>query len=93
MIKSFKDKETQRLFMGRKSKAVSGEAVRRAQRKLAQLDQVESLEELRRPPGNRLHKLSGEREDKWAISINDQYRICFRFEDGHAYDVEATDYH
>lgn len=93
MIKSFKDKETQRLFMGRKSKAVSGEAVRRAQRKLAQLDSVGSLEELRTPPGNKLHKLSGDREGQWAISINDQYRICFRFEDGHAYDVEATDYH
>jgi len=93
MIKSFKDKETQRLFMGRKSKAVSGEAVRRAQRKLAQLDSVSSLEELSTPPGNRLHKLGGDREGQWTISINDQYRICFRFEDGHAYDVEVTDYH
>lgn len=79
--------------MGRRSKAVSGQAVRRAQRKLAQLDQVESVEELRIPPGNRLHKLSGDREGQWAISINDQYRICFRFEDGDAYDVEVTDYH
>lgn len=79
--------------MGRKSKAVSGEAVRRAQRKLAQLDQVERVEELRLPPGNKLHKLGGERQGQWAIRVNDQYRICFRFEDGHAYDVEATDYH
>ncbi len=79
--------------MGRKSKAVSGQAVRRTQLKLAQLDQVESVEELRMPPGNRLHKLSGDREGQWAISVNDQYRICFRFEDGDAYDVEATDYH
>lgn len=79
--------------MGRKSKAVSGQAVRRAQRKLAQLDRVESVEKLRVPPGNRLHKLSGDREGQWAININDQYRICFRFEDGDAYDVEATDYH
>lgn len=67
--------------------------MRKAQLKLAQLDQVESVEELRIPPGNRLHKLSGDREIQWAISINDQYRICFRFEDGDAYDVEATDYH
>ncbi len=79
--------------MGRKSRAVSGEAVRRAQLKLAQLDQVESVEELRTPPGNRLHKLSGDREGQWAISVSDQYRICFRFEDGHAHDIEAADYH
>lgn len=93
MIKSFRDKETQKLFMGRKSKAVSGQAVRRAQLKLAQLDNVETVQELMVPPGNKLHKLSGEREGQWAISINGQYRICFRFEDGDAYDVEATDYH
>lgn len=93
MIKSFKDKETQKLFMGRRSRAVSGSAVRRARIKLAQLDQVESVEELKVPPGNRLHKLSGNREGQWAISVNDQYRICFRFENGDAYDVEATDYH
>ena len=93
MIKSFRDKETQRLFMGRKSKAVSGQAARRAMLKLTQLDKVESVEELKVPPGNRLHKLGGDREGQWAISVNDQYRICFRFEDGDAYDVEATDYH
>ncbi len=93
MIRSFKDKETQRLFMGRRSKAVSGQAVRRAQLKLAQLDGVGSLDELRTPPGNRLHKLGGDREGQWAIWIDKQYRICFRFEGGDAYDVEATDYH
>ncbi len=79
--------------MGRKQKAVSAQAARRAQIKLAQLDQVESVEELKVPPGNRLHKLGGDREGQWAISIDKQYRICFRFEDGDAYDVEATDYH
>ena len=93
MIRSFKDKETQKLFMGRRSRAVSGQAVRRAQLKLAQLDQVESVEELKIPPGNRLLTLGGDREGQWAIRINDQYRICFRFEEGDAYDVEATDYH
>jgi proteic killer suppression protein len=93
VIRSFKDKETQKLFMGRRSKAVSGQAVRRAQVKLAQLDQVESVEELEVPPGKRLHALGGDREGQWAIRINDQYRICFRFESGDAYDVEATDYH
>ncbi len=79
--------------MGRKSKAVSGEAARRARLKLAQIELVESVEELKAPPSNRLHKLGGKRKDQWAISVNDQYRICFRFEDGHAHDVEATDYH
>ena len=79
MIRSFKDKETQKLFMGRRSRAVSEQAVRRAQLKLAQLDQVDSVEELKIPPGNRLHALGGDREGQWAIRINDQYRICFRF--------------
>lgn len=67
--------------------------MRRAQLKLVQLDQVESVEELKIPPGNRLHALGGDREGQWAIRINDQYRICFRFENGDAYNVEATDYH
>ncbi len=95
MIKSFKDKETQKLFMGRKQKAVSQDVERRAQVKLTQLNEVESVEEMATPPGNRLRKLSGDREDQWAVRINDQYRILFRFdvEAGDAYDVEATDYH
>ena len=93
MIKSFEDKETQKLFAGRGSRAVSGPAVRRARIKLELLDGVESVEELRVPPGNRLHKLGGDREGQWAIRVNDQYRICFRFENGDAYDVEVTDYH
>lgn len=93
MIKSFKDRETQKLFMGRKSRAVSQQSQRRALRKLEQLDSVDSVEEMAIPPSNRLHKLSGDREGQWAVSIDKQYRICFRFEDGHAYDVEATDYH
>lgn len=79
--------------MGRKSKAVAGDAVRRARLKLEQLDAVESIEEMGMPPGNRLHKLGGDREGQWAVSVNDRYRICFRFGDGDAYDVEATDYH
>jgi proteic killer suppression protein len=54
---------------------------------------VESVEELATPPGNRLHKLGGSRSGQWAISVDEQYRICFRFEAGDAYEVEATDYH
>ncbi len=79
--------------MGRRQKAVSKQAERRAQIKLAQLDQAQSVDELRTPPGNRLHKLGGDREGQWAISIDKQYRICFRFEGSDAYEVEATDYH
>lgn len=95
VIKSFKDKETQRLFTGRKSKAVSAQARERAISKLAQLDQAKSVEEMRVPPGNKLHKLGGDREGQWAVWIDQQYRICFRFDDeaGDAYDVEAADYH
>ncbi len=93
VIKSFGDKETQRLFEGRRSRAVSEQARRRAQVKLALLDRAGSVEELERPPGNRLHKLGGDREGQWSINIDGQYRICFRFEESDAYEVEATDYH
>ena len=63
--------------------------------KLAQLEQAKSVEELKVPPGNRLHKLGGDREGYWAISVDEQYRILFRFDEGagDAYGVEATDYH
>lgn len=79
--------------MGRKSKAVSGQATRKAKRKLEQLDLASDVRELEIPPSNHLHKLGGKREGQWAINVDNQYRICFRFEDGDAYDVEATDYH
>lgn len=79
--------------MGRKSKAVSQQAARKAVQKLTQLDGAEKVEDMATPPGNHLHALSGKREGHWAVNVNEQYRICFRFEDGHAYDVEATDYH
>lgn len=93
MIKGFRDKETQKLFRGRKSKAVSQQAARKAMQKLAQLNRVSSAEEMGSPPSNKLHKLSGNREGQWSVNVDKQYRICFRFEDGNAYDVEAVDYH
>ncbi len=93
MIKSFGDKETQKLFMGRRSGAVSARAARRAVRKLEQLDAAERVEDMAAPPGNRLHKLGGDREGQWAVRVDERYRICFRFEDGQAYEVQATDYH
>ena len=93
MIKSFADKETKKLFEGGKSKAVPPEARERAESKLAVLDAAKNLEDLKVPPSNRLHKLSGDRQGQWSISTNMQYRICFVFKDGDAYDVEITDYH
>ena len=64
-----------------------------AERKLQMLDSANTIEDLRSPPGNRLEKLSGDRAGQWNIRINNQWRVCFRFEDGHAYDVEIVDYH
>lgn len=78
--------------MGRRAKKIPTEIVERATTKLVVLDQAETLGELRRPPSNRLHKLSGEREGQWAIRINSQWRVCFEFDDeaGDAYAVEIS---
>jgi len=57
------------------------------------LDSANTIEDLRSPPGNRLEKLSGDRAGHWSIRINSQWRVCFRFDSGHAYDVEIVDYH
>lgn len=67
--------------------------VRRAVRKLEYVDHATSLNDLRTPPSNRLHALKGDRQGQYAISITDQWRICFRFVDGDAFDVEIADYH
>ena len=93
MIKSFADRRTQRLFITGKSKWLSPEVLKRAVRKLDYIHDATQLEDLRVPPGNRLHALKGDRKGQYAISINDQWRICFRFIEGHAYDVEICDYH
>jgi toxin HigB-1 len=90
IIKSFRDKDTARVFAGRGAKKIPAEIVERAQAKLAILDGVESLGELRQPPSNTLHKLSGDRTGQWAIRINAEWRICFQFND-EAGDVEALE--
>ena len=91
MMKSFADRETERLFRGRRSRAVP--VRERALAKLLVLDAATDIEELRVPPGNRLERLRGDRAGQWSIRINQQYRVCFSFEGGDAYDVEVVDYH
>ncbi len=93
MIKSFRDKQTERIFSRRFSRRFPQNLHRVAWRKLAILDAVEQLDDLYVPPGNRLEKLSGDRTGEYSIRINDQWRICFRWRDGNAHDVEITDYH
>lgn len=75
------------------SKRLAPDLLRRAVRRLEYIDLATCLDDLKAPPSNRLHSLKGDREGQFAISINDQWRICFRFRDGDAYEVEITDYH
>jgi toxin HigB-1 len=93
VIKSFADKETEKLFRGRKSKAVPTELRERALSKLLVLNAATNVEDLRAPPGNRLEKLRGDREGQWSIRVNRQYRVCFSWIGADAHDVEITDYH
>jgi proteic killer suppression protein len=80
-------------FITGKSKRLHPDLLRRAVRRLEYIDLATSLDDLKVPPSNRLHALKGRREGEYSISINDQWRICFRFIEGDAYDVEITDYH
>lgn len=92
MILGFADRDTERLF--RLERVQRLHAVERAAlRKLAMLDAAIRVEDLRAPPGNRLEALKGDRAGQWSIRVNDQWRICFRWRDGNASDVELTDYH
>ena len=92
MIRSFRCKDTERLAAGfRVRRFIAIERV--AQRKLAQLNAAATLDFLRVPPGNRLEALRGDRAGFYSIRINDQWRLCFRYENGNAYDAEIVDYH
>ncbi len=93
MIKTFADRHTQELYEEGRSRRFPPEIWRRAVLKLEYLDLATRLEDLRVPPSNRLHQLGKDRRGQFSISVNDQWRICFRFLDGDAYDVELTDYH
>ena len=93
MIKTFADSDTRLLFEDGESKKLPANLIRRALRKLEYIDNAEDILVLRLPPGNRLHALKGDRKGQFAISINDQWCICFRFETEGVYDVEICDYH
>jgi len=92
MIRSFRDRGTERLFEGQCP--ARWRAIRAAaERKLQMLDSAAEVADLRSPPGNRLEKLAGNRKGQYSIRINDQWRICFRWVEGGAWDVEIVDYH
>lgn len=97
MIQSFRDKGTESVFDGADTRAARKCCPRSlwaiARRKLDQINRVGEVGELSVPPGNRLERLRGDRKNQYSIRINQQYRICFEWEDGHAFEVEIADYH
>lgn len=93
MIKTFASKETERLFQREASRALPTDIQHKARQKLEILDAAEKLNDLRVPLGNRLEKMSGNREGQYSIRNNQQWRICFRWKNGDCYDVEIIDYH
>jgi proteic killer suppression protein len=93
MIRSFKSRETEKLFQREVSRKLPSTIQAVALRKLRMLDAATILDDLRIPPANRLGALSGKRKGQHSIRINDQWRICFVWKDGNAYDVEIVDYH
>ena len=93
MIRSFADSQTERLFQRQRVRRFPANLQRLALRRLLYLDGAERLDDLRLPPGNRLEKLRGDRAGQYSIRINDQWRVCFRWRDGDAHNVEITDYH
>lgn len=92
MIASFKDDEAQKIYNTGRSKRY-GNLARVAARRLGAIDFAETLEDLRDPPGNRLEALKGDRKGQYSIRINDRYRVCFRWQNNKAWDVEIADYH
>jgi proteic killer suppression protein len=93
VIKSFRDRNAERLFDRRPTRRFGAEVQKVALRKLRMLDAATRLDDLRVPPGNRLEQLRGDRSGQHSIRINDRWRICFRWHGGDAYDVEIVDYH
>ena len=93
MIQSFADRETEQIWRGERSRKLPGDIQGIALRKLRLLHAARVLQDLRVPPGNRLEALKGNRTGQWSIRINDQWRICFRWDEAGPHDVEIVDYH
>ena len=93
MIKTFKCKKTEKLFNDERGTAIPNQIMKRARAKLLIIDAATNVSDLRVPPGNRLEKLSAIRSGQYSIRINDQYRVCFVFRNGDAFQVEIVDYH
>jgi toxin HigB-1 len=93
MIRSFRCNETEKIFRRESSRKFPGDIQERAFMKLNAIDAAVEIQDLRFPPSNRLQALKGNRKGQWSIRINDQWRICFKWLDGHAEDVAIEDYH
>lgn len=93
MIQTFADTETEIFFATGNSRRLPTEILKRAAMRLSQIHAATRIEDLRLPPSNQLEKLTGDRAGQWSIRINGQWRVCFRFEGAHAFDVEIVDYH
>jgi len=93
VIESFASDETKEIFLGKTSTKLPKDIQRTARRKLIYLDDADDLQDLLAPPGNRLEKLKGDRAGQYSIRINDQWRICFKWSDNKAKNVEIVDYH
>lgn len=92
-IRSTRGKLAAAMLARVRTKALADQIAVRANEKFALIGRARRIEDLRAPPGNRLELLSGDRRGQWSIRVNDQWRICFRWEEGHAYEVEIIDYH
>jgi proteic killer suppression protein len=93
MIKSFRNRETEKVYTREGSRKLSGDIQQVGLRKLRMINHAKSINDLRIPPANSLEKLSGDRQGQYSIRINDQWRICFIWKAGDAFEVEITDYH
>jgi len=93
MIQSFADSEAERFYTTGRARRLPAEIRGRAAMRLTQLNAATQIEDLKYPPSNRLEALKGDRKGQWSIRINDQWRVCFRFSKGEAFDVEIVDYH
>jgi toxin HigB-1 len=93
VIRSFRSKDTQSVFLGEFVKGLDGRIQQRAREKLKYLDSAADLRDLMVPPSNQLEALKGDRRGQYSIRINKQWRVCFKWQDGDAFDVEIVDYH